>query len=125
MELTSLLQLALLLLLVLVVALLYRRQTLLVARVADLEDRLADREQLLHEVHSGALGMGQRLLALAGDVERLQGTQDELKNVDPQSKLYSRAAKMVSLGADIDELMRECELPRAEAELLYNLHKRP
>ncbi len=30
--------------------------------------------------------------------------------------------KMVSLGAGIDELMAECELPRAEAELLLRLH---
>ena len=42
---------------------------------------------------------------------------------DPESKMYSRAMKMVQLGADLDEIIRECELPRAEAELLYNLHQ--
>ncbi|WP_115719171.1 DUF2802 domain-containing protein [Gallaecimonas mangrovi] len=122
---TSSLEALLLLLLVAVIALMYRRQSLLAARVNDLEQQLQKRENQLHEIHSGALGMGQRLLSLAADVERLQGTHDELKSIDPQGKLYSRAAKMVALGADIEELMRECELPRAEAELLFNLHKKP
>ena len=30
---------------------------------------------------------------------------------------------MVELGADLEEIIRECELPRAEAELLMSLHK--
>ena len=34
-----------------------------------------------------------------------------------------RAAKMVELGADLDEVMNECELPKAEAELLISLRK--
>ena len=42
---------------------------------------------------------------------------------DPDAKIYSRAVKMVELGADFDEVIRECELPRAEAELLFSLHK--
>ncbi|WP_417359987.1 DUF2802 domain-containing protein [Gallaecimonas pentaromativorans] len=125
MSLVTSLETLLLLLVAAVIVLMYRRQTVLVGRIDDLERQLQDRENLLHEIHSGALGMGQRLLSLAADVERMQGAQDELKSVDPQSKLYSRAAKMVALGADIDELMRECELPRAEAELLFNLHKKP
>ncbi len=43
---------------------------------------------------------------------------------DSGSRLYSRASKMVDLGADVDELMQECDLPKAEAELLLNLRKR-
>jgi len=31
---------------------------------------------------------------------------------------------MVELGADLEEVIRECELPRAEAELLFSLHKK-
>lgn len=40
---------------------------------------------------------------------------------DPDGRLYSRAARMVELGADIDEVMAECEIPKAEAELLISL----
>ena len=41
----------------------------------------------------------------------------------PENKLYSRAVKMVELGADVAEIMAECELPKAEAELLLSLHR--
>lgn len=40
------------------------------------------------------------------------------------NRLYSRAKKMVELGADADELMHECELSRAEAELLLAMQRK-
>jgi predicted RNase H-like nuclease (RuvC/YqgF family) len=48
---------------------------------------------------------------------------EQLKNEQPQDKLYSRAFKLVALGADIDEVVRECDIPRAEAEMLMSVHK--
>ena len=42
----------------------------------------------------------------------------------PDAKIYSRAVKMIELGADIDEIMRECEIPKAEADLLLSLHQK-
>ncbi len=48
---------------------------------------------------------------------------DQIKNQQPQDKLYSRAFKLVELGADIDEVVRECDIPRAEAEMLMSVHK--
>jgi hypothetical protein len=30
---------------------------------------------------------------------------------------------MIEMGADIDELVIECEIPRAEAELLLSIYK--
>jgi chromosome segregation ATPase len=41
----------------------------------------------------------------------------------PEDKLYSRAQKLVELGADIVEIMRECDIPRAEAEMLLAVHR--
>jgi hypothetical protein len=49
---------------------------------------------------------------------------DQIQQQQPEDKLYSRAQKMVKLGADVDELVRECELPHAEAEILIAMHKR-
>jgi len=48
---------------------------------------------------------------------------EQIKNQQPQDKLYSRAFKLVELGADIDEVVRECDIPRAEAEMLLSVHK--
>jgi len=55
--------------------------------------------------------------------QELEQLQDAQKYDDPNAKIYSRAVKMVELGADLEEIIHECELPRAEAELLMSLHK--
>lgn len=47
----------------------------------------------------------------------------QIQQQQPEDKLYSRAQKMVKLGADVDELVRECDLPHAEAEILIAMHK--
>ncbi len=108
---------------------------------AELEQRLEyatrqwQQSQLeVEELRAGIIGVGQRVLQLETALKQLSAqTQDQLATLteqqqaialtDPESKIYSRAMKMVQLGADLDEIMRECELPRAEAELLYNLHQ--
>ena len=88
----------------------------------------------VEELRSGIIGVGQRVLQLESSLKQLQEDvqqqlsalheqQQALSLTDPDTKMYSRAMKMVQLGADLDEIMRECELPRAEAELLYNLHQ--
>ncbi len=56
-------------------------------------------------------------------MQQINDRQQELTLQDPERRLYSRAAKMVELGADLDEVMNECELPKAEAELLISLRK--
>lgn len=65
---------------------------------------------------------------------RIKSTQEQLTNQiqnieqllhqQPEDKLYSRAQKLVELGADIAEIMRECDIPRAEAEMLMAVHQR-
>ncbi len=59
----------------------------------------------------------------------LQTENDQFKEIlevlqayDPEHRLYSRAIKMIALGADLQEVMTECELPKPEAELLFSLH---
>ncbi|NQY35375.1 MAG: DUF2802 domain-containing protein [Alteromonadaceae bacterium] len=42
----------------------------------------------------------------------------------PEDKLYTRALKLVELGADIDEIMKTCDIPQAEAEMLMAVHKK-
>ena len=49
---------------------------------------------------------------------------NQIQSQQPENRLYSRASKLVALGADIDEVMRECDIPRAEAELLISIHKK-
>jgi uncharacterized membrane protein YvbJ len=49
---------------------------------------------------------------------------EQLLHQQPEDKLYTRAQKLVELGADLAEIMRECDIPRAEAEMLLSIHQR-
>ena len=100
-----------------------RRQREAEARVEALQGQLESLRKQMMELHTGAIGMGQRLQAAEGAMQKIHDSQQELTLQDPERRLYSRAAKMVELGADLDEVMSECELPQAEAELLISLRK--
>ncbi|WP_421321173.1 DUF2802 domain-containing protein [Aeromonas veronii] len=93
------------------------------ASVATLQGQLESLRKQIMELHTGAIGMGQRLQSVEGAMQQVNERQQELTMQDPERRLYSRAAKMVELGADLDEVMSECELPKAEAELLISLRK--
>lgn len=88
--------------------------------------QIADLKNQLHEMRCGALGVGSRVQHVEGQLAQAIERQEELAKVqtDPQSKLYGHAMKMVELGASIDEIIDECDLPRAEAELLVSLHSK-
>ncbi|MFT5163139.1 MAG: urease accessory protein UreF [Alteromonadaceae bacterium] len=75
------------------------------------------------ELRMGVLGLGKKLAGLETVTSEVSEKQDELQLIEPESKLYSRAQKMVELGANVEEIVRECELPLAEAELLVSLHR--
>ncbi|PCC13393.1 DUF2802 domain-containing protein [Pseudoalteromonas sp. JB197] len=77
----------------------------------------------VQELRTGLLSIGKRVLEVEQQNEDLIQQQAAQKYDDPDARIYSRAVKMVELGADLDEVIRECELPRAEAELLFSLHK--
>ena len=109
----------------------------LAARIASLSALQPNQSAELEELRSGVIGVGQRILqleqalqtielnqqALATELEQLTEHQQKIQLFDPDSRLYSRAVKMVQLGAGLEEVMRECELPRAEADLLISLHR--
>lgn len=114
-----------------------QQQALLQERLEEVQQSLNVSRAEVEELRSGVIGVGQRILkaeralqqcqlnqqTLAAELEQLSEHQQKIQLFDPESKLYSRAVKMVQLGAGLEEIMQECELPRAEAELLLNLHR--
>ena len=88
--------------------------------------QISDLNSQLHEIRCGAIGVGSRVQEVEGKLAQAIERQTELQSQyhDPQAKLYSHAMKLVERGAGIDEIIQECELPRAEAELLVSLHSR-
>lgn len=83
------------------------------------------------ELSTSNVNLGCAIQGVASELQQTRFQHDELKEEmysqevqDPDSRFYTRAVKLVELGASLDEIMRECELPRAEAELLLNFHKK-
>lgn len=125
---------SLILLLAVGVLILWLRVTRLHANHAQVLAQLAQTEQEqeqtqilraeIAEVRTAIENMANHVQHLQGRTEELAQQQHSFKEADPQAKLYSRAVKMIELGAPLDEVMRECELPLAEAELLFSLHRK-
>jgi len=99
------------------------------ARQAPLEKRVSQSKELIHEVRTGTLGLGNRVKELEAQLSELQNQQTALsdkqvamEHQEASTPLYTRAAKLVASGASVEEIMQECDLPRAEAELLLSLH---
>jgi hypothetical protein len=78
----------------------------------------------LTELRSVVVGLGQTISEQEGVILHLNERIKELEQQDTDARLYTRASKMVQLGAGINELIEECELPQAEAELMLSLQKK-
>ena len=76
----------------------------------------------ISEIRTGLLSIGKRVLEVEQQNQDLMQQQAAQKYDDPDAKIYSRAVKMVELGAGIEEIISECDIPRAEAELLFSIH---
>tara|TARA_Y100001956_G_C4125488_1_gene189818 strand:- start:3304 stop:3798 length:495 start_codon:yes stop_codon:yes gene_type:complete len=89
-----------------------------------LDKELQKSNKQLLEVRSVVVGLGQRVSEQHDIIQHLNERITELEQEDSDGRLYSRASKMVQLGADLNELIEECELPKAEAELMMSLQKK-
>lgn len=90
----------------------------------NLDKELQKANKQLLEVRSVVVGLGQRASEQQDIIKHLNERITELEQTDNDGRLYSRASKMVQLGADLNELIEECELPKAEAELMMSLQKK-
>jgi uncharacterized protein YoxC len=96
--------------------------------LSDLSQKVNNLSEETHEIRSGNYGVISRVKELVQQVDNLQSAQQKLaENLveqDPQSRFYSKGAKLISQGASLEDVMRECDMPAAEAELLFNLHNK-
>lgn len=93
------------------------------------QQRQAEKEQhkqnkQILELRSVLVGLGHKVNQQQSELQLLNERIAEIENADKDGRLYSRANKMVQLGADINEIIEECELPKAEAELMLSLQKK-
>ena len=67
--------------------------------------------------------MGKRLVDIEHRLNHTAEKQVELANRDPGVLAYNQAARLMEMGADVDDLVKDCGIGRPEAELMALLHK--
>jgi len=64
-----------------------------------------------------------RIKNLQNQIVEQKQSLEQLQNSQGQDKFYNRAFKLAEKGAGIDEIISECELPRAEVEMLLSVYQ--
>ncbi|MFC6669755.1 DUF2802 domain-containing protein [Marinobacterium aestuariivivens] len=121
-ETTLLLTLCLLLVLTTVIAcvLLYRRMRRYERQQQALVTVLRNE---IRSMTSGSIGMGRRLVEVEQKLNITAEKQQELENRDPGVLAYNQAARLMEMGAGVDDLVKSCGIGRPEAELMALLHR--
>ncbi|MFO2464862.1 DUF2802 domain-containing protein [Pseudomonas sp. 15FMM2] len=104
-----------------------RQQRELAMRQAE---RDAARDQRIKELVRRVDNYQQSAVRVGDDVHELRAIlaplPDKLATLeqrDPSSLSFAQAAKLVGMGATVDELTQSCGLTQAEAQLMSKLHK--
>ena len=87
------------------------------------DQRIKDLSRRVDDYQSGNVRMGEDLHELRAVVGPLPDKLAQLEQRDPSSLSFAQAAKLVGMGASVDELTQSCGLTQAEAELMSKLHK--
>ncbi len=96
---------------------------------AERDDAAALRDQRIKELarrldnyQNGTVRMGEALHELRAVVSPLPDKLTALEQRDPSTLSFAQAARLVGMGASIDELTQSCGLTQAEAQLMTKLH---
>jgi hypothetical protein len=87
------------------------------------DQRIKDLAKRVDDYQNGNVRMGEALHELRSVVAPLPDKLVALEQRDPSSLSFAQAAKLVGMGASVDELTQSCGLTQAEAELMRKLHK--
>ncbi|GAB6403629.1 DUF2802 domain-containing protein [Pseudomonas sp. MHK4] len=90
---------------------------------AQRDQRIKDLGRRVDNYQNGNVSMGEDLHELRAIVTPLPDRLARLEQRDPSSLSFEQAAKLVGMGASVDELTQSCGLTQAEAELMSKLHK--
>ncbi len=89
------------------------------------EQRLRELNKRLDTYLTGSIRMGEELYELRRVVAPLPEKLNQIEQRDPSSLSFTQAARLVGMGASVDDLTQTCGLSKAEAELISRLHQAP
>ncbi len=87
------------------------------------DQRIKDLAKRVDDYQYGTVRMGDALHELRAVVAPLPDKLMQLEQRDPNSLSFAQAARLVGMGASVDELTQSCGLTQAEAELMSKLHR--
>lgn len=87
------------------------------------DQRLRELGKRLDTYLTGSIRMGEELHELRRTVAPLPDKLSQMEQRDPSSLSFTQAARLVGLGASVDDLTQSCGLTKAEAELVSKLHQ--
>lgn len=86
-----------------------------------LTDLVDDMAKEVQGISHGSMGVGRKTLMLEKKIEALEAKIEEIQKNDPGKVSYAEAARLVELGAGVEDLMNSCGISRPEAELVSAL----
>ncbi|WP_369301247.1 DUF2802 domain-containing protein [Pseudomonas sp. N2-5-1-1] len=85
--------------------------------------RILDLVKRVDHFQQTAVKVGDELHELRAILGPLPDKLAQIEQRDPSSLSFAQAAKLVGMGATVDELTQSCGLTQAEAQLMSKLHK--
>ncbi|MFC6300092.1 DUF2802 domain-containing protein [Pseudomonas sp. CCM 7893] len=85
--------------------------------------RLIELTKRVDHFQRSAVQVGDEVHELRAIIAPLPDKLSALEQRDPSSLSFAQAAKLVGMGATVDELTQSCGLTQAEAQLMSKLHK--
>jgi len=83
-----------------------------------------ENEQIITENRQVFKQLEHRIKNLQTQVNDQHEIISQLQTDQGDDKFYTRAIKLAKKGADIDEIVTECELPYAEVEMLISVYQK-
>jgi hypothetical protein len=84
--------------------------------------RIRDLARRLDHYQNGTVRMGEDLHELRAIVAPLPDKLTALEQRDPSTLSFAQAARLVGMGASVEELTQSCGLTQAEAQLMSKMH---
>ncbi|MEQ7919495.1 DUF2802 domain-containing protein [Xanthomonas sp. WHRI 1810A] len=86
------------------------------------DQRIRELARRLENYQGGTVRMGEELHDLRAIVAPLPDKITILEQRDPSTLSFAQAARLVTMGASVDELTQACGLTQAEAQLMTRVH---
>ncbi|MBU6949852.1 DUF2802 domain-containing protein [Hahella sp. HN01] len=91
-------------------------------RIVRLEIEVGQMRDKLNMLSDSGIGVGRKVVSIDQRLKAAELKQKELQTMDVQKVSYNEAARLLSLGAEVEDLVKVCGLTRAEADLIKALH---